>query len=166
MNITHLDKVPESEFSALTEYLNKIRVPVILQNNRRGFPKHRGCVFGLTKPRFKSGGACLSANSKKYPEIYEEIIRVGNLICPKGFEFNSIQLNHNVVCPPHKDSKNVGDSVIVSFGDYTGGNLVIENVIYDAKYQPLIFNGAELEHWNTLDLQGNKYSLVFFRGNF
>jgi hypothetical protein len=166
MNIHQFDKVAESEFAALTEDLEKICIPLLNANNRRGFPKHRGCVFGMTKPRFKSGGPRLSANSVKYPHIYDEICRIGNLVCPEGFLFKSIQLNKNVTCPPHKDSKNRSDSVIVSFGNYTGGNLVIENKEYDARHQPLMFNGAELEHWNTPDLEGTKYSLVFFTGDY
>jgi hypothetical protein len=28
--------------------------------------------------------------------------------------------------------------------------------------KPLLFNGALYEHWNTDDLVGNKYSMVFF----
>jgi DNA (cytosine-5)-methyltransferase 1 len=35
-------------------------------------------------------------------------------------------------------------------------------VEYDTDCRPVIFNGAELEHWNTKDLQGTKYSLVFY----
>ena len=76
--------------------------------------------------------------------------------------FSSIHLNNNVVCPKHKDNRNVGNSLLVSFGDYTGCNIVIGDVIYDAKYTPLIFNGAEIEHYNTNDLEGNKYSLVYY----
>jgi hypothetical protein len=51
---------------------------------------------------------------------------------------------------------------LLSFGDYTGANIVIDGILHDAKYNPIVFNGAELEHWNTDDLVGNKYSLVFY----
>lgn len=128
-------------------------------NNRRGFPAHRAITFGITRGRF-TGKTELSYYSKKYPQIYEEILRIGNKYCP--IKFNSIHLNNNVVCPPHKDSKNVGNSCLLSFGDYSGCNIVIDGVQYDAKYNPIVFNGAELEHYNTNDLIGNKYSLVFY----
>ena len=39
----------------------------------------------------------------------------------------------------------------------------IENKVYDAYYTPIIFDGYKLEHFNTDDLVGNKYSLVFFK---
>jgi hypothetical protein len=68
-----------------------------------------------------------------------------------------------VVCPKHYDSKNVGESMLVSFGDYTGCNIVIEGIVYDAKHTPVIFNGSKREHWNTDNLTGNKYSLVFYK---
>jgi hypothetical protein len=103
----------------------------------------------------------LSEQSKKHPKIYEAVLKIGEAISP-AFEFSSIHLNHNVVCPKHLDSKNVGESVLVSFGDYEGCNIVIEGEIYDAKHTPIKFNGALLEHWNTKDLVGNKYSLVFY----
>jgi hypothetical protein len=129
--------------------------------NRRGFPEgHRALTFGITRARF-SGIVGLSCSSKKYPEIYAELVRVGELLCP--FKFSSIHLNNNVVCPKHYDGKNVGESMLVSFGNYTGCNIVIEDVIYNARHTPIIFNGALREHWNTPDLEGNKYSLVFYK---
>ena len=71
-------------------------------------------------------------------------------------------MNHNIVCPLHKDRKNIGKSLIVSFGDYTGCKLVVDGSEIDTDCRPVLFNGSELEHWNTNDLMGNKYSLVFF----
>tara|TARA_R110002167_G_scaffold99886_4_gene261252 strand:- start:441 stop:2306 length:1866 start_codon:yes stop_codon:yes gene_type:complete len=128
---------------------------------RRGFPEYRGAVFGLTRPRFKYKGYLqLSTDSKISPEAYEEIMRIGKIICP--FEFNSVQVNKNLVCPPHKDSNNMGLSLLVSFGDYSGCNIMIENKKYDANCRPIIFNGADMEHYNSDDLVGTKYSLVFF----
>jgi hypothetical protein len=53
--------------------------------------------------------------------------------------------------------------MLLSFGDYTGCNIVIEGTMYDARHKPIIFNGSEREHWNTDDLSGNKYSLVYYR---
>jgi hypothetical protein len=130
-------------------------------NNRRGFPRYRGAVFGMVRPRFTyKGYKELSADSKKYPHIYEEIMRIGKIICP--FEFKSIQVNHNLICPPHLDSKNKGMSLLVSFGEYSGCNIVVNGIKYDARHRPLVFNGALLEHYNTDDLVGDKYSLVFF----
>lgn len=128
------------------------------KNNRLGFPEHRGAVFGMVKPRYKSKVE-LSKYSKKYPIIYDELNRIGKLICP--FEYKTIQVNKNCQCPPHKDKNNVGDSVLISFGEYTGGTIFIDGVEQNAFHNPITFNGHELEHWNTPHV-GTKYSLVFF----
>jgi hypothetical protein len=128
--------------------------------SRKDFPSHYRSCFGYIQKRFKKKGLELSADSIAYPEVYEELKRIGNIICP--FEFNSIHLLKNCICPKHKDSKNSQKSVLVSFGDYTGCNLVINDIVYNAKNTPIIFDGRIMEHWNTDDLVGTKYSLVFY----
>lgn len=131
-------------------------------NNRLGFPYHRGTVFGLAKPRYskiKNPQPVLSYDSKRYPEIYEELLRIGKLIVP--FEFKTIQVNHNLQCPPHKDKNNKSRSILVSFGEYVGGEIVIEGVKYSAYHTPIEFDGCKMEHWNE-PIEGNKYSLIFF----
>jgi hypothetical protein len=156
------EKFDESLFNELEKLLSKIKVPrKSLRNNRPNFPARcRAMSLGLSKGRF-DGIIGLSYYSKKYAEIYAEVVKIGEAISPH-FNFQSIHLNNNVVCPKHLDSKNVGESVLVSFGDYEGCNIVIEGEIYDAKHTPIKFNGALMEHWNTNDLVGNKYSLVFY----
>ena len=127
--------------------------------NRRGFPAYKGGIFGIVQQR-KSNIKCLSSMSKDQPVLYNEILRCGRAICP--FDFTMIQLNKNLCCPPHKDSKNAGYSMLVSIGDYVGGEVVIDGKEYDARENPLVFNGAELEHYNKPIISGTKYSLVFF----
>jgi len=126
--------------------------------NRLGFPTHKGAVFGMVKAKFK-GIIELSYYSRKYPKIYEEIQRIGKLICP--FPFTMIQVNHNLVCPKHRDKNNKNESILVSFGEYTGGLIVIEGIEYNAYHTPIQFDGVTQEHWNTIH-EGNKYSLVFY----
>lgn len=146
-------------YDELYNELEKIKVPLKKgRNSRRGFKEHRAMSFGMIKQRF-SGKITLSAASIQYPSIYEKIMDIGKSF---AFPFTSIHLNHNVVCPKHKDEFNIGDSLIVSFGSYTGATLVIDDKKVDTFKTPVVFNGSLLEHYNTDDLQGNKYSLVFF----
>lgn len=160
IEITTLPKCSPELFEPLYQMLKKIKIPYQpSEKGRRGFPKHRSGVFGITKQRF-TGKVCNGYLTVKHPEIFKEMERIGNIFCP--IKFSSIHLNHNVICPKHKDEKNVGKSVLVSFGEYKGGNIVIENTKYDAYLQPLLFNGALLEHYNTEDLEGDKYSLVYY----
>lgn len=159
--VTVGDKVPMELFEPLLKLLSKTKVSkTTVTSNRRDFPlRHRAVCYGMIKSRY-SNSIGLSNWSKKKPDIYEEIMKLGKIICP--FPFSSIHLNNNVVCPKHKDNHNVDNSLLISFGDYTGCNIVIGDVIYDAKYTPLIFNGAAIEHYNTDDLEGNKYSLIYY----
>ena len=157
--VTLLKTIPIDEFNILYDMLRQIIIPMKNSTNSRGdFGNHRSMTMGITRGRF-NGIIGLSQPTKKYPHIYKEILRIQKLI---GIEANSIHVNHNVICPRHLDSKNIGESVLVSFGDYTGCNIVIDELPYNAYCQPIKFNGAELIHYNTNDLIGNKYSLVFF----
>jgi hypothetical protein len=162
--IQQLVLVSSSEFSSLKIMLDNISIPFkVGTSGRHGFAKHRATLFGISKGRY-NGITGLSNLTNKYPNIYNELLRIGLLICP--FEFNSIYVNYNVTCPKHIDGKNQGKSCLVSFGEYIGGKLVIDGTIYDANCSPIVFNGSTMEHWNTDDLVGDKYSLVYFNNVF
>jgi hypothetical protein len=149
-----------SDYIYLEELLNSINIPLTSKTStRRGFGRHRKATFGLVRQR-NTGRIEQSAFSKKYPHIYDELVKLGRDVF--DFEFTSIHVNKDVVCPPHKDENNVGDSLIVSFGNYEGCKLIIEGEEFDTKYNPVIFNGSEKEHWNTDDLVGTKYSIVYY----
>jgi hypothetical protein len=168
MSIKQGEAIATEEFSAQHAMLRCIKVRKIgaAANPRSGFGEHRSMTFGLTKHRFKGRQLLPSWASLKYPEMHNEIFRLGNLYCPHPF--TSVHLNSNVTCPPHVDGNNNGESTLVSFGGYVGCNIVIEDgngdtVKYDAYCRPITFDGNLLKHWNTPDLVGDKYSLVFFR---
>jgi hypothetical protein len=126
-------------------------------NNRRGFPAHRSMTLGISKARF-SGTLGLSYYSKKYPDLYSRLLEYGKGVC--SFPFQSIHINHNVICPPHTDSNNQQLSCVVSVGNYSGGELVINGIAHDTK-TPIEFNGAKHVHYN-LPHTGDKYSIVFY----
>jgi hypothetical protein len=147
-------------FQPLYDMLQKISIPYKSgTNNRRGFPKHRATTFGIVRGRY-TGRVGLSRMTLKYLHVYEELQRVGRAIQP-DFYFTSIHVNHNVTCPRHVDSKNVGRSMVVAFGDYTGGQLVIDDEVIDTFCRPVVFDGSRKMHWN-LPHQGEKYSLVYY----
>jgi hypothetical protein len=159
-DIILLPKLYDGFFDILNNMLVKILLPYKSGNSGRvGFPKYRGSIFGLSKG-IKNATIGLSRSSIQYPSIWEEILRIGDLIVP--FPWTSCFINNNTICPPHKDANNIGKSMLVSFGDYTGCKIVINEKEYDANYSPIIFDGAKLLHYNTNDLIGNKYSLIFY----
>ena len=149
-------------FDELFAKLEDITFPVIRENNRRGFPKHKALTLGLVKNRmFKYVG--VSKQSEKFPELTEYIFKFFDKLF--YFDFTSIQVNKNVVAPRHVDSKNVGVSLIISIGDYEGGNLIVEGIEYDTRYTGHVFDGSTMEHWNSPITSGTKYSFVLFNVN-
>jgi hypothetical protein len=158
-NPIYLEKLQEEDIKELYEELEKINIPLLSTKMGRAktFGNHRSVTFGYTKYRVGKE-IKLSNYTKKYPKLYEMLLELGKKI---GFEFNSIHINHNVVCPPHKDKNNIGLSCIVSIGDYIGGELIIGSNMYDTYLSPLVFDGANNTHYNE-PIYGNKYSIVFF----
>ena len=102
-----------------------------------------------------------------YPEL-EEIFREFGEIHFPAFKWSQTQLNKNFPCPPHKDSTNVGNSILCCFGDYEGGNTIIDYgektgiQKQDARAGWVKFNGAKYTHWVEPIKSGTRYSLVFF----
>lgn len=161
------EPIPEQEFEQLHNMLSKIRIPKIKSDNRLNFAESRYCCHGIIRQR-KTGIVTLAAASKKHPEIWQEIQRIGSLLKGRNgepFLYTSVHLNHNVVAGQHRDVGNVGDSILVGFGDYEGGQICLESgEVESIRYRPVCFNGGQITHWNTPITSGNKYSLVFYVG--
>ena len=149
----------------ISRMLHHIELPLVGKvTGRISFVAHRSATLGMVIPRITSRDGHEPRPSKfseEHPILHYELLKLGEKLCPE-FKFSSVHVNHNVVCPPHKDKNNVGKSMLISFGDYTGCNIVVDDIEHNAFLKPIIFNGSQLEHWNTRDLKGNKYSLVFY----
>jgi len=166
-----LPKINPEIFKPLLEMLSNHKFNIKENNEantnrscRKNFPKHKADIFGYVKLRPVNWGHRgkynISRKTEKKPELYNELKRIADIIVP--FKWSSVLVNNNVVCGKHLDASNIGESVLISIGDYEGCNIVVNGKKYDSKYQPLIFNGSKLEHYTTDDLVGNKYSLVFY----
>ncbi len=85
-----------------------------------------------------------------------------------SFKIRSVYVNKNTICKEHLDSKNVGESLLVGFGKYTGGQTILRTRSDDKpksfhiKTNSLIFNGSEIPH-KSEPFKGTRYSLVFFQ---
>jgi len=79
--------------------------------------------------------------------------------------FDCVMINKNFKCIPHKDRNNIGDSIIFGLGDYNSGDLVVEGEGHCLLYSPLIFNGAEKEHW-VEPWSGDRYTVVLCKSKF
>ena len=101
-----------------------------------------------------------------YPEL-EYVFKEFQELYFKDFFYTSIQCNKNFKCPRHIDSRNVGESILLCLGDYSGGELVIEDsetgndLVIDNRNNMYKFNGSKHYHYVN-DFEGTRYSLVWF----
>lgn len=100
-------------------------------------------------------------NNSENSELYQVLVKLGAMIVPPFIPWTAIQVNKNYQTSAHVDGNNIGLSFSVSFGDFTGGELVVDGTPYQTRYSPIIFNGALNEHFNK-PISGERYSLVYF----
>lgn len=162
--------LPKIDLHDVFELWDELRRTYLrINHSRKNSGSGRTQVFGWINKRGKGPGP--AANNLKYPELYKKLCNFGEILKQKfaqndfDFQYDGIQLNHNYESLKHIDKNNVGESVLVSFGEYEGGELVVEDVIYDTRLQPILFDGSKYYHWNKPIVNGNKYSLVFFKNN-
>jgi len=179
---TRVEVLPLSEEYAaardtlLTE-LRKVRIPTLGRPTKADRKTHRtradniGSIgrtatlgFGLTR----RNGIAEFAHNRKWPDVLKAAIHFGNCIAPEGWDYTTITVNHGVQAKKHQDPRNVGRSIIVGIGDYTGGALRVwdpndENPQdMDLKDRPTLMNGALLPH-ETQPFTGERYTLIYYR---
>lgn len=157
--VSVFDEIDPAIFVPLHNLLEEISIPQSRAENRKGFGRARSLVFGLRKARV-TREIGLSAASRRYPEIWQEIQKIGAHL---NFDYTSVYLNKNVVCQWHIDKGNIGETVIVSFGDYTGCMLNVQGFgETETNCRPVKFDGKKLLHCTTPLESGTKYSLVYY----
>ena len=100
------------------------------------------------------------------PDLWDVFEEFRDIYFP-NFEFTGVQLNKNYALGKHKDKANVGESVLVCCGDYTGGLTCVElddGTIqkFDGRLRPVVFDGSKYTHW-VESFEGDRFSIVFFR---
>ena len=118
-------------------------------------------TLGCQRIRRKAG-VFENTNNKVYPELYNKI----KLFAYKYItnDYNAIQVNKNYETKPHRDICNKENSSIVGLGNYKGGKIRINGLLYDIKNKIISFNGKRYLHSNDgSNNNKNRYSLVFFK---
>ena len=149
-------EIPASETNPIRHYLTQHK----LGNNKYRVKVGEGQSNTLGIVSKRSLAPDLSRITWGHPYLFFLLMQFAEKHVLPHITFTSIQVNHNYPCKPHKDIGNIGDSFIVAFGGFVGGELCIEDVNYDIRNRGLLFNGSELTHW-TRDWIGERFSLVF-----
>jgi len=99
----------------------------------------------------------------QYPQLMDVFKEYRDLYFP-DFIFNNVMINKNYPVKRHKDASNVGESVLVTFGDYTGGETLVElnpSVYVNTNCNPVRFDGSKYYH-SVMPFTGDRFALVFF----
>lgn len=166
-----LNRTDKENLKRIVNFLESITIPTSWCTKKIGSPYHaektgarhqrdaRQVIFG----QLKNGKHTRFSN--KYPiamELFQEFVDAH----APGFVFNAVNVNRNVVCKPHLDSKNTAESLLVGCGTYTGGETVLHftgNVQkrFSIQDKSIQFDGARIVH-ESKPFDGLRYSLVFF----
>jgi hypothetical protein len=157
-NVSGLSHLAQWGRNKGTDKYDKVGFPARSQNF--GMVTKRYCNNGNPKVKFDTPFQPAS-NNLKFPELYQQLKTLINVICP-NFEYNTITVNHNFKCLPHYDRANKSPSLIVTLGNYSGGELVVEGCEIDIHWRPLIMNGSTAQHW-TKDFNGERYSIIYYK---
>ena len=100
----------------------------------------------------------------KRPYLYKLLMDFGEKYVE--IPWNAITVNMNYAAGPHYDKNNVGNSFLVAFGDYTGGELKIHEGehegLWDICEKPIILDFSHTLH-SVEPFSGERFSLVFYQ---
>jgi hypothetical protein len=99
-----------------------------------------------------------------FPDLLMESFLLERRLLPNRPPSSTIAVNRHCQFRPHRDiglGNGQSDSLIFAMGNFIGGEILVENVVHDIRYNPLEFNGWQCRH-STLPFVGERYSLVFF----
>jgi hypothetical protein len=158
-----MEQLPEldpSNIQRLEEYLKKKTLHVNHYRTKVG--DGRSQCFGMVRKR--SLPPDLSRQSWLDPYLHHLLMEFGRIHVP--ISFTSIQVNQNYKCEEHTDTHNIGLSYIIGFGDYQGGDLVLDlsgvKTNFNIKYKPLLFDGSSILH-STEEFTGNRFTVVYHK---
>ncbi len=131
---------------------------------RPGQSNVQGFTLGMTKKLNVHDKLVSSKYNKRFPELWLACQRLIETAVP-NFKYNCIQVNKDQQTAAHVDAFNKGPSIIVGFGDYEGGGLIVRyrdaSIQGDIHNSMLAFDGRVLHE--TEPFKGSpRYSLVFF----
>jgi hypothetical protein len=153
------DAIPESAFSEIIKELE--RQPLAINEYRLKSGSGRSQAFGIVNRRNLPPD--YSRNCWCRPYLYHLLLEFGKQYV--DLSFNAITVNQNYKAEPHKDKNNVGDSYLVAFGDYSGGELDIlegeRQGSYNINRTPIKDDFSKVLH-SVKDFTGNRYSLVYY----
>jgi hypothetical protein len=154
-----LPLIPAEEFAPILAEL--VRQPLPINKYRLKVGIGRSNAFGLVNRRCLPPDYSRLCWMRSY--LYKMLLDFGEKYVP--FNFTAITVNENYSSGPHKDKGNQGNSFLVAFGDFSGGDLTFSDGDLSGNYNvnriPLITNFTTQTHF-VQPWTGNRYSLVYY----
>ena len=152
-------EIPSSAFNDILQELQ--RRPLHVNNYRKRTGDGRSQCFGLVNRR--SEPVDWSRWCWIRPKLYFHLQEFARQYV--DIPWTSITVNHNYQAKMHKDKGNEGESFLVAFGDYDGGDLKIyEGDLsgnHNIKHKPIKADFGKVYH-SVEPFTGTRYSLVFY----
>ena len=151
--------IPHDAFKEIREELEKR--PLLVNHYRDVAGEGRSQTFGIVNRR------CLPYDYSRQnwvrPKLYHHLQEFARKYV--DISYTSITVNQNYRCLPHRDKNNQGDSFLVAFGSYAGGNLVMHegdlSGSHDIWCTPIKADFSKVLH-SVEPFTGTRYSLVFY----
>lgn len=151
--------IPESAFEALIKELQEHPLPENKYRTTAG--EGRSQALGIVNRR--SLPADWSRQNWLRPKLFKLLKDFADKYVT--IPYSSITVNQNYQAAKHRDKGNTGNSYLVAFGSYTGGELeILEGEAqgkHDIRWKPIVTDFSKAYH-QVLPFQGERYSLVFY----
>ena len=161
-------RLPQTDQSGTSSFIDSL--------TRQGRPSQSGS-FTVVNPQTFRGKLPLA--NQLYPKLVDAIFALHKDITTTNVQSclrdhidyedslpspTHCAVNRNIEYVPHIDSgkgRKLSYTTIVSLGDHSGGNLLVEGKSYSIHYKPLKYDGWKQVH-STLPFSGERFSLVWF----
>ena len=151
--------IPSEAFEDILKELH--RQPIATNKYRTKAGSGKSQTFGIVNRR------CLPPDYSRQnwirPYLYHLLLEFAQKYVT--IPFNSITVNQNYRAGPHRDKNNKGDSFLVAFGSFAGGDLkILEGDLsgnHSVYCKPIITDFSKVLH-EVDHFTGERFSLVFY----
>lgn len=154
-----LSQIPPEAFKEIQEELE--RRPLYVNKYRDKAGEGRSQSFGIVNRR--SLPVDYSRQNWLRPKLFYHLKKFAEQYV--DISWTSITVNQNYRSLPHRDKGNQGESFLVAFGSYTGGDLLIHEGDLSGSHniwcRPMKADFSKLLH-SVQHFTGTRYSLVFY----
>lgn len=136
----------------------------VLSANEMGGSISVVCPARASTILHEHGASQVPRGNLLFPDLVDAVFELEQRIAPGRLPSSHVAINRRAIFHPHTDAgagHGQTSSLIVGLGDYSGGELAVEDTVVSIRYEPHEFDGWRSRHW-TLPFEGERFSLVWF----